>query len=211
MIITYHGGACVKLQYGDRTILLNPPSKSSPWKPLRLGVDVALISTRHPDFEGSDSLSGKDGEEAFVVNGPGEYEIGGTFIRGFSSPAEYGGKGGINTLYLFPFEEMNVAFLGALSSSELDTAFLEAADDLDVLFVPISGNGTLNSTDAYELSVKLEPRITIPILFEGEKDPTLLQFIKEAGTSLDAVDKLTIKRKDIAELENSVSVLSSQG
>jgi L-ascorbate metabolism protein UlaG (beta-lactamase superfamily) len=210
MIITYHGGGCVKLQYGDTTILCNPPSKNSPWKSVRATADVVLSSVPHPDFSGYETISGRGEEEPFIIDGPGEYETGGIFFRGYPSKSVYEGTPRVNTTYLFSFDDMNVAFLGALSASELDTGFLEAADDISLLFVPVGAGSTLDPGEAYELSVKLQPNVIIPILFDSLKDPSLAHFAKEAGVEVKGEEKYTVKRKDITDLENHVVILESQ-
>jgi L-ascorbate metabolism protein UlaG (beta-lactamase superfamily) len=76
-----------------------------------------------------------------------------------------------------------------------------------VLIVPVGGEGVLDPAAAQKLAVKLEARIVIPILFD---DKSLKQFLKEAGAEgTKSVDKLTIKKKDVADKENEVVVLSA--
>ena len=151
-------------------------------------------------------------KEPFVVFGPGEYEISDVAIAGFATkstyglPAQAGGKERINTVYALTFDGMSLLYLGALESSTLPADVLEM-DAPDVLFVPIGGEGTLGPSDAQKLAVKLEAKIVIPILYN---EKTLKQFLKEAGEeSVKPVDKLTIKRRDIADKEGDVVVLSS--
>ena len=63
-----------------------------------------------------------------------------------------------------------------------------------------------NSAEAQKLSVKLEAKIVIPILFN---DKTLKQFLKEAGTEAKPIEKLTLKPRDVVGKENEVVVLSA--
>ena len=88
MIITHYGGEFFKIQFGDATLALNPVSKDSKLKPTRFGADVALVSLDDPDFNGVDQI-GFGEKMPFIISGPGEYEINGIFIQGFSS---VGGK-----------------------------------------------------------------------------------------------------------------------
>jgi hypothetical protein len=90
MIITYHGAEFFKVQFGETILAFNPISKESKLKATRFGADIALISINHKDMNGADQLSFGD-REPFIVNGPGEYEIKGVFVKGYPSEYAYGG------------------------------------------------------------------------------------------------------------------------
>jgi L-ascorbate metabolism protein UlaG (beta-lactamase superfamily) len=212
MIITYQGVESFKIQFGDITVSYNPVSKDSKFKPTRFGADIALISLNDPDMNGADSASRGD-REAFVISGPGEYEIGGIFIRGFLSRSTYKGEDRINTIYLMNLEGMNLCFLGALGSADsLDTQAKEALDDIDILFVPIGGDGVLSPGEASSLATKLEPSVIVPMHYgEGFSATALKTFLKEAGEEdVKPTDKLTLKKKDLEGKEGEVVVLSAE-
>ena len=211
MIISYHGAECFKVSQGDITLALNPISKDSQMKPTRFGADITLITTNHPDFNGRDQTSRGD-KESFVINGPGEYEIKGIFIKGFLS--EGSGKK-INTIYLLSFEGINLCFLGALANPTLPDEILEAIEDIDILFVPTGGGGpakdgasTLDPVSAYKLSVSLEPSVIIPMHYTKT---ALEQFIKEGGeTKVESLDKFVVKKKDLEGKESEIVVLKEE-
>ena len=206
MILTYHEGACIRASAGETTVVFGPVSKSSKnFKPVNFGADIAFVSLNHPDMNAAHEAARGD-REPFGVLGPGEYEISGIAIAGFPAKSSYGGEEKINTVYALTFDGMSLLYLGALGTSALPAELLEM-DAPDVLFVPIGGEGTLGASDAQKLAVKLEAKIVIPILYD---DKTLKQFLKEAGEEgVKPVDKLTIKRRDIADKEGDVVVLSS--
>ncbi len=210
MIITYDGIESVKISHGDFTIALNPISKESKFKLSNFGSDVVLITANHPDLNGSETAT-RQGKEPFVIQGPGEYEVKGMFVRGFASKTVYGGEEKINTIYSFELDGIKVLYLGAISDKDMDSKAKEEIGDVDIVFVPIGGGDVLNPEEAYKISSKREPKIIIPIHFGavGDKD-ALQKFLKEAD-SKDAkpVDKLTIKRKDLIGKESEVVVLSS--
>lgn len=210
MIITYHGAEFFKVQFGDKIIAFNPISKDSKLKTSRFGADVALVSINHKDMNGVDELGFGD-RQPFAITGPGEYEIKEVFIKGYPSESAYGGEKSINTIYSVSLEGMNLCFLGALKSgSPVPSEVQEPLNGIDVLFVPIGGDGVLSASDAYKLSVKLEPKIVIPMHYgmNGDKN-SLKTFFKESGEeSVKPIDKLTFKRKDIEGKEGEVVVLS---
>jgi L-ascorbate metabolism protein UlaG (beta-lactamase superfamily) len=84
----------------------------------------------------------------------------------------------------------------------------EAIDEVDILFVPIGGNGVLEPSQAYKLAVSIEPKIIIPILYKEEKE--LKAFLKEAGDNPKPETKLTLKKKDLEGKEAEVIVLSAE-
>jgi L-ascorbate metabolism protein UlaG (beta-lactamase superfamily) len=208
MILTYQGGAAVKVQFGDITLAVNPISKDSKLKASKFGADIALVSVNHADFNGVDQAS-LGGKQAFAVTGPGEYEIKDVFIKGFKSESKYGGEDRINTVYTVNLENMNLCFLGALSTKDLPSEVAESIDDIDILFVPVGAEGALSPADAAKLAVKLEPKLVIPLYFDDKA--ALKAFLKETGEEAQKPqEKLTLKKKDLEGKEGDVVVLEPQ-
>ncbi len=214
----------MKVQQGDLVLVFNPPAKESKVKVARFGADLALVSLNHPDMNGASLVSHGEparhwlrrqalagGRAPVVISGPGEYETKGVAIRGIASESNYGGEKRINTVYTIALEGMKLAFVGALGKAELTPALKEALGDLDILFVPIGGGGVLAPAEAYKLAVTLEARLIIPIHFAGLGEAGALKaFLKEAGEDkLAAVEKLTLKKKDLEGKEGEVAVLSA--
>jgi L-ascorbate metabolism protein UlaG (beta-lactamase superfamily) len=222
MIISYQGAQSFKVQFGDTVLAFDPISKDSrliggqaKLKASSFGADVALISLNHPDMNGAAQAS-RGEKEAFVVSGPGEYEIKGIFIKGLPSVSRYGGEEKINTIYTVNLENINLCFLGALSDINLSSATKEAIDGVDILFVPVGGAsgddksnpGILSAGEAYKLAVSLEPSIIIPMNYT---ESSLKAFMKEGGgESVKPIEKLTIKKKDLEGKESEIVVLDTQ-
>jgi len=211
MIITHQGAESIKVQFGDIILAFNPISKESKIKSQSFGSDIVLISLNHPDMNGIENAKRGD-REPFVINGPGEYETKGVFVRGFSTKSSYGGTEKINTVYCVTIEEMNLLFLGAINSTEIPPEIVEGVDAVDIVFVPIGGNGVLTASDAYKLALKFEPNLIIPIHYEGlevNKD-SIKTFAKEGGDEkATPIDKLTIKKKDLADKDGEIVVIKA--
>ncbi|OGI46060.1 hypothetical protein A2121_03120 [Candidatus Nomurabacteria bacterium GWB1_40_6] len=205
MIITYFGKQFFKIQQGDLALAFNPVSKSSKTGiNAHFGTDIALVTANHPDYNGIEQLSHGE-REPFVISGPGDYEIKEIFIKGALSEALIAGKKYINTIYLFTLDGINIAFLGAMSDSELSKESREALNSPDILFIPVGGNGMLDAKAAAKLASSLEPRLIIPMDYDAG---TLKAFLKEIGEEkAEVVDKLTLKRKDLDNKEGEVVVL----
>jgi hypothetical protein len=210
MIITYLGGAFVKVQFGDTILAFNPISKDSELKTSKFGADIVLSSINHSDMNGVDQVVFGD-KKPFAISGPGEYEIKDVFIKGLPSQSDYDGEKRINTIYSVTLEGMNICFLGAVSTPELPKETDEAIEEVDILFVPIGGNGVLEPAPAYKLAVSIEPKIIIPILYDDAKGKDLLKaFLKEAGENPKPETKITLKKKDLEGKEAEVVVLEKE-
>ena len=207
MIISYQGAQSFKVQFGDTVLAFDPVSKKSQFKVSNFGADIALISLNHPDMNGVDQVNRGD-KQAVIINGPGEYEIQGVFIKGLPSVSKYDGEEKINTIYTVNFENMNLCFLGALSDIDLVSESKAGIDGVDILFVPISGQGVLGPSEAYKFAVSLEPSIIIPMQTD---EKSLKIFLKEGGSeNVKAIEKLTIKKKDLEGKEGEIVVLETQ-
>lgn len=207
MIINYLGHEAFKIQFGNLVVAFNPPSKNSGFKVNKFGADIVLQTTLHDDMAGGKDFAYGE-KEPFVISGPGEYETNGIFVHGIQSESNYDGEKRINTIYSLTIDGINTLFLGAQSGPIPDIS--EIIDTVDLLFVPIGGNGVYDAKEAYKTAMNLEPKVIIPMHFKNEKDEVLKTFLKEAGTNPEIVDKLTIKRKDIEGKEGEVIVLSPQ-
>jgi hypothetical protein len=206
MIISFLGGQTFKISQGDLTLATNPPSKESGLKSTKFGADITLVSLDHEDFNGIENTTFGD-REPFLIKGPGEYEVRGVVVHGFASESNYGGETGINTIYTIDLEGMRLCFLGVLAKSELPQAATEELDNIDVLFVPVSKEGTLDESQGYRLAVSLEPKVVIPM---GYDSVSLQSFLKEAGAEgTKPIEKLTVRKKDLSDKEAEIVVLAS--
>ena len=210
MVINYFGGAYFKVSLGDLTIAINPPAKGSNRfpKPARFGADIALVSTRHPDYSGVETVA-LGNAEPFVVDGPGSYEIKSIYISGAQSNATLEKKEYINTIYGFELDGIKMAIFGALSDeSTLSSEAKEILSGADILFVPIGGGDVLDPVQAYKTAIAYDPCIIIPYDYDTT---TLNKFLKEGGQEKNEIqDKATLKRKDLEGKEGFILVLHAQ-
>jgi L-ascorbate metabolism protein UlaG (beta-lactamase superfamily) len=212
MVITHHGGQCFKVTFGDLTLVFDPISKKGTLPGVRFGADIALVSRNHPDMNGVEEVS--YGEKIpFAIYGPGEYEYKGVTVQGFLTKSGYGLPKGMqeamNTVYSVKLEGMTLVHLGALSEGQLPPEAKEAIDEIDVLFVPVGGDGVLDAASAAKLSTMLEPRIIVPMHWSGMGVPKALEtYLKEEGGEDEKTDKLTLKKKDALDKEGDIIVIT---
>lgn len=197
MTISWYGEACFLLETGGTRILIEPPSKESGLAVPRLKSDI-LISTK--------PLNNENG--AFVIDSPGEYEVKGVNILGIGD--------GDNTIYSIEMDEIKIAHLGFIKK-ELDNEKLELLGEPDIVLVPTGGlkDELFDAEAAVKLINKMEPKIAIPMLYDTRglkiKRAPIADFIKESEAKDLPVPKLTIKKKDLAEEETKIVILSPYG
>ncbi len=215
MIITRTDGIGLRLQHGDVTIAVNPPSKdSSRFKTSKFGADIVLVSAGHPDVNGIESVTFGD-KVPFEISGPGEYEYKEIFFRGVGTGSKYdaaslkGSSTGIrhNTAYTFTVDGINVCVLGLMSDKALPPEAEEGFGDIDILFITVDTKGeTLAPLDANALAVALEPKIIIPTALDTKGEEL---FLKEAGAkNPEKTEKLTIKKKDLQDKEGEIILVT---
>lgn len=211
MVITHHGGQCFKVTFGDLTLVFDPISKGGTLPGVRFGADIALVSRLHPDMNGVEEVTYGD-KVPFAITGPGEYEYRGVTVQGFLSKSEYGLPKGadstINTIYAVRLEGMTLVHLGALSDTTLSHEAKEGIDEIDVLFIPVGGDGVLDASAAAKLATILEPRIIVPMHWSGMGAPKALEaYLKEEGGETEKTDKLTLKKKDALDKDGDIIVI----
>lgn len=206
MVISYLGGECFKVSFGDLTLALNPLGRGSKLGQAKFGADLALVSLDHEDFNGIENAAFGE-RQPFVIRGAGEYEVKGVAVRGFGAPTTYAGQKTINTIYSIQLEGMTLCFMGAMGTIELPAAAKQEMDEIDILFVPVGGGDVLDHAQAYKLAVQLGPKVIVPMHYD---EKSLKAFLKEAGAEgTKAEEKLTVKKKDLEGKQAQVVVLGA--
>jgi L-ascorbate metabolism protein UlaG (beta-lactamase superfamily) len=204
MVISHFGGGMVKIGQGDKIAVFNPIGESASFKPVRFGADLALVSLADPLYNGVGNVARGD-RVPFAITGPGEYEIGGIFIKGYAAG---GSDGRSNTVYSLILEGINLVHLGALAAEDLPPAVVEELGVIDILFVPAGNEKLISAKAAGKLTTKLSPRVIVPVDYDSEE--SLTKFLKEMGEEkAPRSESLQVKRKDLLDKEGEVMVIKS--
>ena len=211
MVITWYGQSCFKIQSGDLVIAIDPFAKEIGLTPPRFRARIVLVTHPHFDHSNVETIAG----EPFVITGPGEYEVAGTYIRGidtFHDRVE-GKERGKNTAYVIEMEEIRILHLGDFGEETLRDEMRDAIGEIDILMIPVGGTYTIDAEAAAKAVNQLEPKIVIPMHYKlpgvkAELAP-VEHFLKEMGTgAIPPEEKLTLKKKDLsAEGKTEVRVL----
>lgn len=216
MEISWFGHSCFQLKGKNATLITDPfsPQAGLPAKGVsRLGKVSASIVTISHDHPGHNYVMGVGGNPR-VVRGPGEYEISDVLITGVASyhDNERGKIRGRNTIYVIHMDDLVVCHLGDLGHM-LQEEQMEEVADADVLLIPISGQYTINASQAAEVISQVEPRIVVPMHYEppaeGVPDP-LNKFCREMGVEAGhSQPKLNIARTTLPA-ETQVIILEAR-
>ncbi|MDD3491606.1 MAG: MBL fold metallo-hydrolase [Candidatus Pacebacteria bacterium] len=212
MIIQWFGHSFFRLETKGKVIAIDPYSEEATGlKPSRFKADILLITHQHEDHNNKSVIMG----EPFVLEGPGELEMGGIFIDGLQSfhDKERGQSRGENTIFVIKSEEIVVCHLGDLGEPQLREESLEKVGEADILLVPVGGNYTINYEEAISFINQIEPKIIIPMHYalpqlKIKLDP-LDKFVKAIGKKPETVDKLIIRKNTLPE-ETKLIVLNKQ-
>lgn len=216
MKIAWYGHSCFKLMVksknGDKiTIFTDPFTKDYGLTPPRAGADIVLVSHDHNDHNNAKAISG----EPFCINGPGEYDVKGIFIKGIYSfhDTSQGAERGANAIYVIEAEDMKICHLGDLGEKELSSNQLDKIGDVDILMIPVGGIYTINGNEAVKIINQIEPKIVIPMHYKVPKLSlklnSLNKFLEEIGEKGETVEELSIQKKDLIEEKMRIVVMKT--
>ncbi len=210
MVITWYGQSCFKVQSGELVLALDPFNKELGLTPPRFRADIVVVTHEHWDHNNADSIP----EGAFVVRGPGEYEVKGVTISGIPTYHDnVGGKErGQNTVYRIEMEDMRVCHMGDFGEEKMRPETLEVLGEVDILLIPVGGTYTIDAETAAEVVNAIEPKVVIPMHYAipgiKPKLGDVSLFLKEMGAkAVEAQDRFTIKKKELAAEKTEVVVL----
>jgi len=214
MKITWYGHACFKLMVktnnGNKiSIITDPFDKSVGLVPSRAAADIVTVSHDHYDHNNVKTVGGSP----FVIEGPGEYDAKGVFIRGIHSfhDESKGEERGINTIYVLEAEDLKICHLGDLGQNELTSEQLDKIGEVDVLMIPVGGVYTINGNEAVKIINQIEPNIVIPMHYKIPKLTIKLnsvdKFLEEIGEKKQTVEELLVQKKDLSEEKMKVIVM----
>jgi L-ascorbate metabolism protein UlaG (beta-lactamase superfamily) len=151
--VTYHGANCIKFSGKNTNIVVDDNLATLGGKSVTKPEDISLVTTPNIDH-----ASGK-----LVIDMPGEYEVSNVSIRGVSARGAMDPEGKeTTTIYKITSNDISYVVLGHIFA-DITEEEVEELGHVDVVFVPIGGNGyTLDGLGALKVLKKMEPKIVIP-------------------------------------------------
>lgn len=181
MELTWYGLSCFRItERKHATVVTDPYRQTTGLPDLKLKGDIITISHAAKGHNHIGAVSNK----SYVIDGPGEYEIGGVFITGIATFDE--NDKSRNVVYVFDYMGLTIAHLGDMQQVPTQKQ-IESLEQVNVLLVPVGAGSSLNAAQAAELVSMLEPNIVIPMhyLLPGMKLEleTVDRFLKEMGVT----------------------------
>lgn len=198
MEIQFYGGNCVRLSSRKATVIIDDTLADLGLKSVTKAGDIALFTTAH---------GVPKAETKLVIDQPGEYEVSDTSIQGIAARAHIDEPDKQTaTMYKIIGDDVRIAVVGHVYP-ELSDAQLEALGMIDLLIIPVGGNGyTMDAIGALSLIKKIEPRVVIPTHYADKavKYPVPQAELAEALKGLamepkETVPKLKLKGTEFGE------------
>jgi L-ascorbate metabolism protein UlaG (beta-lactamase superfamily) len=221
MELTWYGRTCVRLRGRDAVLVADP--YQAVVGPTGRGITGDIVTFSHPDDTPIPRPKGKLSrdemthlpsslDDAFVLDGPGEYEVKEVLITGVRTYRDEtrGSDKGRQTSFVVELDGLHTIHLGDIGHllTEQELADIGA---IDIACIPIGG--ALTPTRAAELVAQMDPRIVVPMpVCDDEADCTdaLARFFHEMGGEPSTQPKLSVSASSLPA-ETTTVLLESRG
>ena len=157
MELQFFGANCVRISTKKANVVVDDNLSSLGLKTVCKPGDIALFT--HESTADAQKLK----DPKLVIQIPGEYEVSAVSVRAISVRSHMDEEGQQSAvMYKIINNGINDAVVGHIHP-DLTEEQLESLGMVDVLFVPVGGNGyTLDAIGALKIIKKIEPKIIIP-------------------------------------------------
>jgi L-ascorbate metabolism protein UlaG (beta-lactamase superfamily) len=193
MELTWFGRTCVRMRGKDAVVVAD--AYQSVVGPTGRGITGDIVTFSHPDESPLPKAKGRasrDGstllpgslEEAFCLDGPGEYEVKDVLITGVKTfrDEHKGHERGRNVAFIVELDGVHVIHLGDIGHLLTEDKLTDIGP-VDVACIPVGG--ALPPNKAAELIAQLDAKVVVPMPVCDDADATeaLAKFLHEMGVS----------------------------
>lgn len=191
--VEYKGANCVVLSSKKASLVVDPRLSVAGLKDVSVKNAVELATEARFAINSEDAL--------LVIEGPGEYGIADFDIRGIAAQRHLDTEADpkVSTIYRLEAGDIRVAIIGNIYE-KLDDDQLESIGMVDLLIIPVGGNGyTLDATGAAMIVRQISPKAVIPVHYEDSAikyevpQASLNMFVTEMGAPVEEFPKLKLK------------------
>ncbi|MEK7059979.1 MAG: MBL fold metallo-hydrolase [Patescibacteria group bacterium] len=202
MDFQFYGANCLSLALKGTRIIIDDNLADLGAKSIIKPDDVALFTGSH---EGA-----KAGRLSF--DSPGEYEVADVSVIGIAARAHMDEEGKHTaTMFKLVVGDLKVLFTGHVYPELSDTQ-LETIGMVDLMFVPVGGNGyTVDPVGALKLIKDIEPKLVVPTHYADKAlkfevpQQDLAHALKElAMEPQETVSKLKLKPSELSDLTHLI-------
>ncbi|MEF8847990.1 MAG: MBL fold metallo-hydrolase [Candidatus Thermoplasmatota archaeon] len=201
--IIWHGHSCFEIEGGNNSLVTDPHDGRSIGIPTpNVKADIIFVSHDHYDHN---SVKTVQKEASIVIDKLVEKNVKGVKIKGVPSfhDESKGAKRGKNIIYKFVVNGISFCHLGDLGH-KTNSDILKKIGEVDILFIPIGGNFTIDSIQALRIIKNIKPNIAVPMHYKigGLSLPieTIDSFLENNDhETFKAGNEVEIEREDIPE------------
>jgi len=199
MELQFYGANCLSVSTKQSRIVIDDNLNDLGGKSITKAGDIAVFTHEH---------STPAPELRLLIDGPGEFEIADVSVQGMTVRAHIDPEDQKTaTLYRILIDDIRLVVTGHIYP-ELSESELETIGTVDVLCIPVGGNGyTLDATGALKLIKKIEPKLVIPTHYADKslKFPVPQTELTDALKNLamepkETVAKLKVKPADLTDV-----------
>ena len=206
MDIQFYGANTFKISTKEVALVVDDNPEEHKGKSYIKKGDIALYTKAHAT---------QPEEAKLIIGQPGEYEVAGFSVLGVPARAHIDTEDSESaTVYKIISKDIRILVVGHIYP-ELNDDQLEQIGVIDIILVPVGGNGyTLDGIGALKIIKKVEPKIIIPCHYESKDvnyqvpQQSLDQALEQLGMEVaESTDKLKIKSStDISEISRLIVV-----
>lgn len=207
MDLQFYGANCIVLSAKGVRVVIDDNLAALGGKTVTKPGDIVL-------FTSSLTKNQPKAEPKLIVDHGGEYEVSDISIYGIPARAHMDEEGKQTaTMYKLISKELSIFIPGHIYP-ELNDDQLESIGMVDVMLVPVGGNGfTLDPVGALKVIKKIEPKIVVPTYFDtkGLNFEVPAQTLEQAITGLamevsETVPVLKLKPGEVSDITRLVVV-----
>jgi L-ascorbate metabolism protein UlaG (beta-lactamase superfamily) len=182
----FYGANCIVLSTKQARVVVDDNLASLGKKSISKSGDIAIFTGLHGE---------SSGEPKITISQPGEYEVSGIMVQGIAARSHMDEDGKMSaTMYKIVSDELRILVIGHVYPELMDSQ-LEAIGTVDVMFVPVGGNGyTLDGVGALMLIKEIEPRLVIPTHYASK----VLNFPVPQHTLEEVLQSLAMEPKEVS-------------
>ncbi|HEY8892927.1 MAG TPA: MBL fold metallo-hydrolase [Clostridium sp.] len=198
MKITWLGHSSFLLEDSKGSKLLTDPFDTTLGYEIYKGSpDIVTISHQHFDHNYSKELKGN----YKIIDKVGTFNLHDIPIKGIPSYHDKakGAKRGDNIIFTFRMDGYALCHLGDLGHTLSDDD-IDSIGDVDILFIPVGGNYTINGKEASEVTKKINPKIVMPMHYKTSK----------VSFPLDGVESFLIHMKNASKIDSNTLVINRE-
>lgn len=202
MEIQYYGANTIKIASKKASIVIDDNLAELGLKSISGKDDISIYtSTKLPQAKGT----------RFIIDSPGEYELSDASISGIANRSHLEEeKDQSATMFRIILDDVRIAVVGHIYP-ELTDDQLESLGTIDILLIPVGGNGyTLDGVGAQKIIKKIEPKVVIPTHYadkaikyevpQADLETALKAVAMEPSETLDSLKSKGLELTDTTKL-----------